>query len=143
MSPFMIFALVLTIAYAIYYAVVIAKDLQGKKGHTNSTEEVLDLEGMEEEESVQVSESGDSFHVGGLEDKPADPTKSEEEDAAGQPSEEPRSAAEEKADCIQSALYEADIASENGVTAPELHELLEGRRETLFKTPMKITRNEL
>ena len=34
MSPFMIFALVLTIAYAIYYAVVIAKDLQGKDAPT-------------------------------------------------------------------------------------------------------------
>ena len=31
MSPFMIFALVLTIAYVLYYAVVVAKDLQGKK----------------------------------------------------------------------------------------------------------------
>ena len=60
----MIFAFVLTIAYAIYYAVGSAKDVQGKKGRTNSTEEVFDLEGMEEEESVQVSESGDSFHVG-------------------------------------------------------------------------------
>lgn len=139
----MIFALVLTIAYVLYYAVVVAKDLQGKKGRTNSTEEMFDLEGMEEEESMQVSESGDSFYVGGLEDKPADPIKSEEEDAAGQSAEEPRSAAEEKADRIQSALYEADIASENGVAAPELHELLEGKRETLFKIPMKVTRNEL
>ena len=69
----MIFAFVLTIAYAIYYAVVIAKDLQGKKEHTNSTEEVFDLEGMEEEESVQVSESGDSFHVGSSGDTSADP----------------------------------------------------------------------
>lgn len=143
MSPFMIFAFVLTIAYAIYYAVVIAKDLQGKKGRTNSTEEVFDLEGMEEEESVQVSESGDSFHVGSSGDTSADPIKSEEEDAAGQPTEEQQSEAEEKADRIKSALYEADITSEEGMTAPELHELLEGKRETLFKIPMKITRNEL
>lgn len=64
MSPFMIFALVLTIAYVLYYAVVIAKDLQGKKGRTSSAEEVFDLEGMEEEESVEVSEAGDSFQVG-------------------------------------------------------------------------------
>lgn len=32
MSPFMIFALVLTIAYAIYYAVVIAKRLNTPQG---------------------------------------------------------------------------------------------------------------
>lgn len=52
-------------------------------------------------------------------------------------------AVEEKAEQLKSSLLEADITSENGVTAPELHELLEGKRETLFKIPMKITRNEL
>ena len=120
----MIFTLVLTIAYAIYYAVVIAKDLQGKKGRTHSTEEVFDLADMEEEESVQVSESGDSFHVGDSENRPTDPI-------------------EEKAEQLKSNLLEADITSEDGMTAPELHELLESKRETLFKIPMKITRNEI
>ena len=77
MSPFMIFALVLTIAYAIYYAVVIAKDLQDKKGRTNSTEEVFDLDGMEEEESVEVSEAGDGFQVGNAGERPMIPSESE------------------------------------------------------------------
>ena len=72
----MIFALVLTIAYAIYYAVVIAKDLQGKKGRTNSTEEVFDLDGMEEEESVEVSEAGDGFQVGNAGERPMIPSES-------------------------------------------------------------------
>ena len=143
MSPFMIFALVLTIAYAIYYAVVIAKDLQGKKGRTHSTEEVFDLAGMEEEESVQVSESGDSFHVGDSENRPTDPIREKNEDASEQPAEKPRNAAEEKAEQLKSGLLEADITSEDGMTAPELHELLESKRETLFKIPMKITRNEI
>lgn len=143
MSSFMIFALVLTIAYAIYYAVVIAKDLQGKKGHTHSTEEVFDLTDMEEEESVQVSESGDSFHVGDSENRPANPVREGNEDASEQPAEKPRNAAEEKAEQLKSSLLEADITSEDGMTAPELHELLESKRETLFKIPMKITRNEI
>ena len=143
MSPFMIFALVLTIAYVLYYAVVIAKDLQGKKGRTNSTEEVFDLEGMEEEESVEVSEAGDSFQVGNTEERQPEPSGSDANDRSGQPKEAPRNAAEEKARQLKSDLLEADITSENGVTAPELHELLEGKRETLFKIPMKITRNEL
>ena len=143
MNPFMIFALVLTIAYAIYYAVVIAKDLQGKKGRTHSTEEVFDLAGMEEEESVQVSESGDSFHVGDSGNRPTDSIGEGNEDASEQPAEKPRNAAEEKAEQLKSNLLEADITSEDGITAPELHELLEGKRETLFKIPMKITRNEL
>ena len=143
MSPFMIFALVLTIAYVLYYAVVVAKDLQGKKGIVNSTEEVFDLDDMEEEESVEVSETADSFQVGNTGEKQPEPSGSDANDRPGQPKEAPRNAAEEKARQLKSDLLEADITSENGVTAPELHELLEGKRETLFKIPMKVTRNEL
>ena len=139
----MIFALVLTIAYVLYYAVVIAKDLQGKKGIVNSTEEVFDLNDMEEEESVEVSETADSFQVGNTGEKQPEPSGSDANDFPEQPEEAPRNAAEEKAEQLKSDLLEADITSENGVTAPELHELLEGKRETLFKSPMKITRNEL
>lgn len=138
----MIFALVLTIAYVLYYAVVVAKDLQGKKGRADSTVEVFDLEGMEEEKSVEVSEAGDGFQVGTGEKQP-EPSESDANDFLEQPEEAPRCAAEEKARQLKSDLLEADITSENGVTAPELHELLEGKRETLFKIPMKITRNEL
>ena len=139
----MIFALVLTIAYVLYYAVVIAQDLQGKKGIVNSTEEVFDLNDMEEEESVEVSETADSFQVGNTGEKQPEPSGSDANDFPEQPEEAPRNAAEEKAEQLKSDLLEADITSENGVTAPELHELLEGKRETLFKIPMKITRNEL
>lgn len=139
----MIFALVLTIAYVLYYAVVVAKDLQGKKGIVNSTEEVFDLDDMEEEESVEVSETTDSFQVGNTGEKQPEPSGSDANDFSEQPEETPRNAAEEKAEQLKSDLLEADITSENGVTAPELHELLEGKRETLFKIPMKITRNEL
>lgn len=139
----MIFALVLTIAYVLYYAVVVAKDLQGKKGIANSTEEVFDLDDMEEEESVEVSETADSFQVGNTGEKQPEPSGSDANDFSEQPEETPRNAAEEKAEQLKSDLLEADITSENGVTAPELHELLEGKRETLFKIPMKITRNEL
>lgn len=139
----MIFALVLTIAYAIYYAVVIAKDLQGKKGQANPTEEVFDLDGMEEEKSVEVSETGDSFQVKNPGESSMESSDSEVDDHSEESEETPRNAAEEKAEQLKSSLLEADITSENGVTAPELHELLEGKRETLFKIPMKITRNEL
>ena len=131
----MIFALVLTIAYAIYYAV--------KKGHANSAEEVFDLEGMEDEESVEVSETGDSFHVGNPGEKRVEPSETTVYDSVEESETPIRNAAEEKAEQLKSNLLEADIASEDGVTAPELHELLEGKRETLFKIPMKITRNEI
>ena len=143
MSPFMIFALVLTIAYAVYYAVVIAKDLRGKKGQANPAEEEFDLDGMEEEEFVEVSETGDSFQVGGSGETGKQPAESETDNQPEEPETAPRNAAEEKAEQLKSGLLEADITSEDGMTAPELHELLEGKRETLFRIPMKIMRNEL
>ena len=72
-----------------------------------------------------------------------EPSESPADDPVEESETTPRNAAEEKAEQLKSNLLEADIASEDGVTAPELHELLEGKRETLFKIPMKITRNEI
>lgn len=140
----MIFALVLTILYAIYYGVVITRDLQGKKGRTNPAEEVFDLEDMENEETVEVRESEDGFQVGGGDaEQPESPVKTETEAPTEETAESENHAVQEKAERIRSNLAEADIDSENGVDAPALHELLEGKRETLFKPEMTITRNEI
>ena len=43
MNSYFIFAIVLTVAYIIYYAVIIAHDLYGKKGTDKPDEEVFDL----------------------------------------------------------------------------------------------------
>ena len=65
MSPFAIFAIVLTIAYIIYYGVNISRDLYGKKGQENETEEIFDMGTMPEiEEPIPVTEDGDSFIIG-------------------------------------------------------------------------------
>ena len=56
MKPYFIFAIVLTVAYLVYYAVVIVQDLYGKKGTDKTDEEVFDLGVPEEEESVAVAE---------------------------------------------------------------------------------------
>lgn len=65
MSPFAIFAIVLTIAYIIYYGVNISRDLYGKKGQENETEEIFDMGTMSEiEEPISVTEDGDSFFIG-------------------------------------------------------------------------------
>lgn len=141
MSPFMIFALVLTIAYLIYYGVIIARDLQGKKGRTASTEEVFDLEGMESEEPVEVRETGGSFHIGGTDTSKE--TVEADEPESDAPDETHRDAAEEKAEQVKSALVEAEVECEGGMFAPALHELLEGKRQSLFKPEMTITRNEI
>lgn len=64
MSPFLIFAISLTIAYVIYYAVMITRDLYGKKEEANSNEEVFDISNITEEEAaVAVNESDGGFSV--------------------------------------------------------------------------------
>lgn len=65
MSPFSIFAIVLTIAYIIYYGVNISRDLYGKKGQESETEEIFDIGTMSEiEEPIPVREDGDGFVIG-------------------------------------------------------------------------------
>ena len=60
MSPFAIFAIVLTIGYIFYFGIVIAHDLYGKKGQENTNEEHFDVSSMQDtEESTQVDEDGD------------------------------------------------------------------------------------
>ena len=64
MSPFLIFAISLTIAYAIYYAVMITRDLYGKKEESKSNEEVFDVSNITEEETaVAVNESDGGFSI--------------------------------------------------------------------------------
>ena len=65
MSPFAIFAIVLTIGYIFYFGIVIAHDLYGKKGQENTNEEHFDVSSLQDsEESTQVDEDGDSFRIG-------------------------------------------------------------------------------
>ena len=64
MSPFLIFAISLTIAYVIYYAVMITRDLYGKKEENKSNEEVFDVSSITEEEAaVAVNESDGGFSI--------------------------------------------------------------------------------
>ena len=57
MKSYFIFTIVLTVAYLVYYAVVIVQDLYGKKGNSKPEEEVFDLGAPEDEQSVSVKES--------------------------------------------------------------------------------------
>ena len=64
MSPFVIFAISLTIAYVIYYAVMITRDLYGKKEENKSNEEVFDVSSITEEDAaVAVNESDGGFSI--------------------------------------------------------------------------------
>ena len=64
MKSYFIFTIVLTVAYIVYYAVIIVQDLYGKKETGKTDEEVFDLGAPEEEESVAVTESDTGFNVG-------------------------------------------------------------------------------
>ena len=60
MSGFVIFALVLTFAYVVYFAVQITLDLHGKKGEKSTEEETYDVSDMaNEEQPVAVEEHTD------------------------------------------------------------------------------------
>lgn len=66
MSSYLTFVLVLTAIYIIYYAVIITKDLYGKKDDAKTTEEVFDVSSMADaEESVAVEEDDGGFSIGG------------------------------------------------------------------------------
>lgn len=65
MKSFVIFAVIVTVIYAIYYTVVIMQDLYGKPKDEKSEAESFDVSDMtDEEESVAVSESDGGFSVG-------------------------------------------------------------------------------
>lgn len=64
MKSYLIFALVLTVVYLVYYAVIIVQDLYGKKDAGKAEEEEFDLGPSDSEEGIAVSESDTGFSVG-------------------------------------------------------------------------------
>jgi len=65
MKSYFIFAIFLTIAYIIYYVVIITQELYGKKKDGKPEEEVFNIDAdEEEEESISVTESDTGFNVG-------------------------------------------------------------------------------
>lgn len=65
MSPFVIFAIVLTLAYIIYYAIVISRDLAMKSGQEETNEEEIDVKSfIPTEQAEQVKSVGDGFQIG-------------------------------------------------------------------------------
>ena len=68
MKAYFIFAIALTVAYIIYYAVMVARDLYGKNGEKiKSGEEEFDVSDFDEEESVSVVENDKGFNIGDIE----------------------------------------------------------------------------
>ena len=64
MKSYFIFAIVLTVVYLVYYAVIIVQDLYGKKGTSKTDEEIFNLGVPEDEQSITVTESDTGFSIG-------------------------------------------------------------------------------
>lgn len=154
MSPFAIFAIVLTIAYIIYYGVNISRDLYGKKGQENETEEIFDMGSISEiEEPISVTEDGDSFIIGmkadlenlsesnqpgehRWEEKGNDDSynsrtadKSETVDKSGIAE---KSKAEELVDNVRQNMLEGDIQSEVVMNETQFEDYLVNQQVILF-----------
>ena len=63
MSSYFIFAIALTVAYIIYFAVMIMQDLYGKKKDSKNDVEVFSI-AEDSDEGVQVSEIDSGFSIG-------------------------------------------------------------------------------
>jgi hypothetical protein len=128
MSPFAIFAIVLTIAYIIYYGVNISRDLYGKKGQENETEEIFDVSNMPKiEEPIPVTEDGDGFVIG---------TQAELENLSE--SNQPEGQGREKKgndDSYKSETAEkSGVAVESGVTEKsKVEELVDNIRQNMLE----------
>lgn len=65
MSAFLIYAIVLTLVYIIYYSAMITKDTYAAKGQTSDTSETFEFSDMNSQiESVDVNESEHGFYIG-------------------------------------------------------------------------------
>lgn len=139
MSPFLTFAICLSIAYLLYYGANIGKDLYAAGKQHASNEEVFDIEGSPVEAAVPVKEQGDGFFIGDAEpEEPAEVLEPEKESEKEETAE-----TEKRIASLQENLDEADVTSEYGIKASELHELLEGKKASLFKPQINVIRNVL
>lgn len=79
MSTFWIFAACLTLAYAIYYTVVICMDIYGKpKGQRQTTTETFNIDDIAPEASVAVEKTDDGYRIGKTTNRPDEEPQWEE-----------------------------------------------------------------
>lgn len=123
MSSFLIFAIVLTVVYIIYYAIVIVQDLYGKPKEETRNAESFDVSDMAaEDESIAVSESDGGFSVGdnqyetSYEERQEEPTAEKKDDGISD------------LDKIQAKIGDkmeaTDVVSNDAVLGDELEKLM-------------------
>lgn len=111
MSPFLTFAICLSIAYLLYYGANIGKDLYATGKQLTSNEEVFEIEDVPVETAVSVNEQGDGFFIGDAEPEETaevlDPEKESEKKETAE--------TERRIASLQENLDKADVVSEYGI----------------------------
>lgn len=153
MSPFVIFVIVLTVIYIIYYAVMITRDLYGKKEEHKSQEEVFDVSDMvEEETAVSVHENDNGFSVADKEYETMnlhdedEATSSSEGTNGDAKSEKPASknVAEDLAHKVEDKCDVAQPFMSDGMYADDFYKtLIDGNRTNRPQIKIEHIRNEL
>ena len=120
MTPYVIFVIVLTVAYIIYYGYHISKDLYGKKNEEDTPVEEFDVSGMQDEViATPVRESGDGFSLGEETGRGSgNPGRAEPEGEASAGNGKGRF------DDLTGNMDETDVTSEGGVPYDELEQML-------------------
>ena len=152
MSPFVIFVIVLTIIYIIYYAVMITRDLYGKKEDHKTQEEVFDVSDMVEEAAVSVHESDNGFSVAdkeyetlNLHDENEAPSSTDGESGdAKSEKQSPKNVAENLAHKFEKKSDEIQPSMSDGMYADDFYQtLLNGNRTNRPQIKIEHIRNEL
>lgn len=142
MTPYLIFAIALTIGYFIYYAYNIIKDWHGKKNTDKGTEETFEVGlGDDAPTATPVMETANGFSLG--EEASVQQTVDTTETASAAPlaeQDEPQSHGN-TLQKIQDGMEEADISSSNPMKAPQLEDwMMHQNPAGIFHNPApKIT----
>lgn len=142
MTPYLIFVIVLTVGYIIYYAYNIIKDLHGKKDTDKATEETFEVGlGDDAPTATPVRETATGFSLG-------EETTNVQPDTIPEPTSIPttteKEVSQENSDPmqrLQDDLEEADVTSSNPLKAPQLeYWMMRSDPSGLFYNPApKIT----
>lgn len=136
MTPYVIFVIVLTVAYIIYYGYHISKDLYGKKNEKDTTVEEFDVGGMQDEvAAISVRETGDGFSLGEEADRGGDsPVRTAQE------SEVSADSGTGRFDNLTDNMDETDVTSEGGVSYDELEQMLYDEKSDLAFRKSTVSR---
>lgn len=148
MSAFIIYAIVLTLAYIIYYSAMITKDAYARKDQISDTSETFDVGDMNGHiESVTVNESKHGFYLGDEiadEEELTDVTADDQEATGESDSEsDAPSQAEQHAESAEAMMEEIDPEFSDSFEPDEFDLVLLNPANTVPVIITTDTRDEL